>query len=29
MIWRYHPEAAEEFLAACAYFAEISPDLGL
>jgi plasmid stabilization system protein ParE len=28
MIWRYHPEAAEEFLAACVHYAEISPELG-
>jgi toxin ParE1/3/4 len=28
MIWRYHPEAAEEFLAACIHYAGISPELG-
>ncbi len=28
MIWRYHPEAAEEFLAACVHYVEISPELG-
>ncbi len=24
MIWRYHPEAAEEFLEACIHYSEIS-----
>ena len=28
MIWRYHPEAAEEFLEACVHYSEISPELG-
>jgi toxin ParE1/3/4 len=28
MIWRYHPEAAEEFLEACIHYSQISPDLG-
>lgn len=28
MIWRYHHEAAEEFLEACTHQFEISPELG-
>ena len=28
MIWRYHPEAAEEFLEACIHYSGISPELG-
>ncbi len=28
MIWRYHPEAAEEFLEACIHYSEISSELG-
>ncbi len=28
MIWRYHPEAAEEFLEACIHYTGISPELG-
>ncbi len=27
MIWRYHPEAAEELLEASKYYLEISPEL--
>ena len=27
MIYRFHPEAAEEFLEACTYYSEISNDL--
>ena len=28
MIWRFHPEAAEEFLEACTHYSEISLKLG-
>ena len=28
MIWRYHPEAAEELLEACIHYSEVSPELG-